>query len=186
MLGMLLYYLIFASPLLIYGIGLNRALVLGDSDKGVALSCLKMLICVVSSATLTYLLNVNLLAKVSLHGIYPFMAVLIFVVISIFIESIFRLTAKSGTSEFSVSILIIILAVNESISLYECVFFSCVAVLSFYLFILVLRSVVRRMDYNKPEVKSANTGFILISIAVIVLALLSWNVTWLNGEAFKW
>ena len=60
---------------------------------------------------------------------------------------------------------------------------SCFSVAAFYILVPVLYAIRKRLDVKGKNVKV----FILIylSIAVIIITLLAWNVTWLNPEVLK-
>lgn len=181
------YYLIYASALLIYGIGINRSVLLSSSPRHMLRGCLKMLLSVSASSSLTYLIVMNLLHPVRLTELYPFVAVLVYAVISIFIESVIRITSKKSATEYTVSVLAILLGVNESISLLDCVVNSCFCVLSCFMFLPVLYAVRKRTEVFRPKEDKKTDFLLLLSIAVIMIILLVWNVSWLNqGGIARW
>jgi len=185
MISNLFYYILYTSAVLIYGIGINRATVVCEKPEHIVLFAVKMLISVCSASVLTYLLIVNLFVPVHLAEIYPFIAVLIFSAISVFIESLVRITAKTSTAEFALSLLSVLISVNESTSVIECLLISCFCTLSFYLFIPFLYAIQKRIEISRPSTDFRNSSLIIISISIVIIALVAWNVSWLNPEVFQ-
>ncbi|MFA6936770.1 MAG: hypothetical protein WCQ67_00905 [Treponema sp.] len=180
MISIILYYLIFTSSVFIYGIGINKATLISESPKHIFLNIVKMVITVSSSSVLTYLLTEWLLVKVNLVELYPFLAVLIFSSLSVFVESVIRITAKTNTAEFAVSVLCVILSVNESSTILESLVISIACSLSFYLSVPFIFSIKKRIEISRPSDFFENSSLIFISIAVIIISFLAWNVSWLN------
>ena len=176
MLSNIAYYIIYTSAILMYGIGMNRTLPLSNHPRRIISSFVKMLVTISVSAVLTYLVADNILVPVGLAELYPFAAVIIYSILSIFIESIIRVTTKKSTPEYAVSILAILLSVNESCSVFECFVISLLCGLSFFIFFFILYAVRRRIS-KKPML-------VIISIAVILIILLAWNVSWLHRGGF--
>lgn len=174
-------YLIYSSVVMVYGIGLNRAVVISRSPSHLILSAIKILITVTCTSVLSYLLVTFLLLPADLAELYPFVAVLIYTTLSVFIEAIIRITAKVSTSEFGISILFVFLALAESCSLAECVLNSCAFVLIFFIYVPVFMCVGKCIEVFHPKREFENTCLIFMSIAVIIFLLSIWNVTWLNA-----
>ena len=55
----------------LYGIGLNRAVIISSSPKGLALSFMKSLFATVSTVALSYLVIQNLLVPLALQELFP-------------------------------------------------------------------------------------------------------------------
>jgi len=186
MISSFFYYVLYSSAILVYGIGINKANMLTETTSTVLIEGLKMILSVVGTATLTYLISYSLLLPVNLMELYPFVAVLIFAFISIIIESFVRITAKKNTAGYGVSVLCVLLAVSESTSLSECVLISCFCVFSFYLLVPFLYAIRKRIEVSRPMEEFENSSLIYISIAIIMIILLAWNVSWLNPGVFNW
>ena len=78
MLSDILYYFVYASAVLLYGVGLDRVVVLSPKPSHGVLACLKMLLSVSASSAISYLINCYLLVPVHLTELAPFFAVLVF------------------------------------------------------------------------------------------------------------
>lgn len=177
--------MIYSSAVLVYGIGINRATVVCEKSDHLVVFFVKMLITVSSSAALVYVTVEHLLLPADLTELYPFATVLIFSAISVLIEAIIRITARTSAAEFAVSLLCIILAVNESTSIVECIFIACLCTISFYALVPILYAIKKRIEIAHPEGDFRNSSLILISLAIIMIALVAWSGSWLNPEVFQ-
>lgn len=185
MISSILYYVFYSSVVLFYGIGLNRSAVICMDLKGQIEKAIKSVLVVTSSAVLSYLVCVSLLVPFGLSELFPFVCALIFISISVFCESIVRITSRKSTAEFSISLLSILLSVNESSSVARVAVISLCCVLAFYLFVPILHAIFRRVESGEPCKDFSNHALVFLSIAVIMLALFAWNVSWLNTGAVK-
>ena len=82
------YYVFFSSVVFIYGIGIERTSILCLKRRSIVLKMIKMLICVTSTTSLTYLISSKILVPQELGELFPFIAILIFLSISVFPASL--------------------------------------------------------------------------------------------------
>lgn len=183
----LLYYFLFTSAVWMYGIGLNRSNVYSEKPKNYFFYALKITITVLLTSMLTWLINTKLLIPVGLGELYPFVAVLIFITISVTVESLVRFAglSKFSTSEYAVSILIVFLSVNESVGFVNCIIVALCCILSFFCIVPILYSIRRRIYISHPGDEFKNSSLLLISISILIVMLLVWNVSWLNPGVLK-
>ncbi|AEE16803.1 hypothetical protein [Treponema brennaborense] len=178
---MLIECLVFAlTAVLLYGVGLNQAVVLSSGVKGIALSYVKALLAAVSTVALSYVIIRYLLIPAGLQELYPLVCILVFTVIAVFFEVIVTLTTGTPVAEFSVVFLCVLLAINESVSIAEAVLFVMCCVTSFYAAIPVLYTLRKRNEDAQPLPFFKNS-LILFSLAALMLFLLVFDVSWLNG-----
>lgn len=179
------YYLFYSSAILIYGIGINRATILCETPENMILKFIKMLISVCGTAVITYAVVTKILIKCNMAELFPFIAIVLFCCISVFLEAIIRLTAKNNTSDFAVSFLIILLAVNESSSLLQCFIICIFCTVGFFAIIPFLYAIRKRIEIAYPSRYFKNSSLIFISIAVIMIILAAYSASWLNPEVFR-
>lgn len=179
------YYFIFTSAVLIYGIGINRATIICENPKNIFIYFFKMIITVCPSSVLTFIFVSKVLIPVNLVEMFPLIAILIFALISIFIEIIIRITAKTDAAELSVSFLFLLLAVNESNTILECFIISLICCAAFYAMIPFLYAVKKRIEISYPTLSLKNSSTIFISLTVLIIILLAYNASWLNPEVFN-
>ena len=185
MLSDILYYFVYASAVLLYGIGLDRIGVLSPKPSHGFLGCLKMIFSVSASSVIAYLINSALLVPAHLTELAPFFAILVFVLFAVFMETIIRISAKISVAESCVSFLCVLLGLTEGSSIASCLIISCLSVILFYLFVPVLFAIRRRIKLSPLPRAFRNESVIFISIAIIMIVLLAWNVSWLNPGVLK-
>lgn len=164
----------------LYGIGLNRAVISSSSPRGLGLSYVKSLLTTVFTVGLAYVIIQNLLVPLQLQELYPFVCIMIFLVISVFFEVLVKLTAQSTITEFSVSFLCVLLAINESLSTLEAILFVICCLTSFYILVPILAALRRRNEHANPLPVFKNS-LILFSLAILILFVLVFDASWLNG-----
>ncbi|MBO5137313.1 MAG: hypothetical protein J6B81_02295 [Spirochaetaceae bacterium] len=177
-----LFFLI--STVLLYGVGYNRAIVVSQSKKTVALSYVKSLLTVTSTVSLSYLLMNWLLVSSGMQELFPVVCILLFCFFSAFFDVIIRLTSKTSVSEFSVSFFCVLISISESYFLGEAVLFSVCTVSSFYILIPLLR-IIRWRDESADPIPVLKNSLILFSLAALVLGLFVFDVSWLSGGIGK-
>ena len=175
------YYIFFSSAVILYGVGLNSATIICDSIHELFLPVIKILVNVLSTSVLSWLILKYFLIPLNLAELYPFAALLVFFIISIFIETLVRITTKKSTSDFSLSFLIILLALNESLNIVDVVLITCCSSVSFLILIPLLYSIKKRIDIaGTLQIHGNKKSLVLVSIAIIVTVLAVGNVSWLN------
>ena len=178
-----IYYIFFASSVILYGAGLNTSAVISDSMQGLFLPFVKILFSILFSCLVSWLIIKNLLIPLKLLDFYPLVALIVFLVISILLETVVRITSGRITSEFSLSYLIILLALNESLNMIEVTFISVCSFVSFVVLFPIVYALKKRIALVgnlQPHVN--RKSLILISIAIISTILAVGNVTWLGSR----
>ncbi len=184
MISNLFYYALYTSVVFIYGVGINQSLVLSENYSKIFIKAIKMLLAVCSTVALTYLFTSYLLAPARLTEMLPFVAVVIFIIISVFVEFLIRITAKTDASDYGLSMLFVLLALFESTTLAESIINSCICILTFYVFIPLLTCINNIINVSKHKQRVENIVLMFISLSIIMIALFSWNVSWLNRGGF--
>ncbi|MFA6855591.1 MAG: hypothetical protein WCR31_00145 [Treponema sp.] len=176
------YFSLYCSAVLIYGIGLNRTAVLSRSlDKTLFFQLIKCTIVILCSTVLTFIIIKELLIPAKLVELYPLIALLIFISLSVFVEIIMRITTGFITSEFTVSYLIILLTLNESLGIIDSIVIAVSCMVSFIMILPVLFSLRKRIEVARPKNdKIKKKSLIMLSMAVIIISLAVWNVSWFN------
>ncbi|MEE1211868.1 MAG: hypothetical protein UHO11_05160 [Treponema sp.] len=178
-----IYYIFFASSVILYGAGLNSSLILSDTVHGLFLPLTKIMFSILFSCVLTWLLITNLLVPLKLLEFYPLVALIIFLIISTLLETVVRITTSRTTAEFSFSYLIILLAINESLNMLEVIIISICSFFSFVVLIPVIYSLKKRiMLVGNMQPHGNRKSMLLISLAVIITLLAIGNVSWLGNR----
>lgn len=175
------YYIFFSSAVILYGVGLNSATILCDSIHECLLPVTKVLANILCTSVLSWLILKYFLVPLKMAELYPFAALHVFFVISVFMETLVRVTTKKTTSDFSLSFLIILLALNESLNIVDVVLITCCSFISFLILIPLLYSIKKRIDIvGTLQIHGNKKSLVLVSIAIIVTVLAVGNVSWLN------
>ncbi len=175
------YYIFFASAVLFYGVGTNRAVILCDSAKNLTLPLVKMVCTVLCSAVLSWLVIVHILVPLELVDLYPLTALLIFAVISIFMETMVRIVSGAVTSEFNLSYLTVLLTLNESTDMLDVLLISASCSAAFVVLLPTLRALKDRIELvGDLEVHGNRKSLLLVSLAILILGVAVCNVSWLN------
>lgn len=178
-----IYYVFFASSVILYGAGLNTSAVISDSMHGLLLPSVKVMFSILFSCLVSWIIIKNLLIPLKLLDFYPLVALIVFLIISILLETVVRITTGRITSEFSFSYLIILLALNESLNIIDVTVISVSSFISFVVLIPIVYALKKRIAIVgnlQPHVN--RKSLILISIAVISTVLAVGNVTWLTNR----
>ncbi len=176
-----LYYLFISSAVLVYGIGINDSIILCDSIHKAFLPIIKIFVTILSTVMLSWLLITKLLVPLNLAELYPLVALLVFIVISILLESLVRITSNRVTSEFCLSFPIVLLTLNEGISFSDILIISTSSFLSFVIILPVIYSIKKRINIvGNQEIHGNRKSLIMISLAILSLVLILCNISWLN------
>lgn len=178
MISTLVFYTVFSSVVLIYGAGLNTATVISERMKDLTLPLVRIFSSVLSSATLTWVITKFILVPLKITLLYPLVAVLVFIAFSLFIDSLIRIVSGKAAKDFNFSFLVVLLALNESARLADVLLISLSAFLSISLVIPLFHSLERRIDVaGNSMIHSNRKSLLLVSAAIVIVALLSGNVS---------
>lgn len=179
------FYILFCSAVLIYGIGFNRESSSGTPLKTVLFTALKSYACVVISYLASFGISAAILIPLGLSELFPFAALLIYVAVSVFFEILIQITAKNSAAEFAVSFLTLILALNEGISLADGLLICVGSLTCFYALLGILHAFEKRMNVSKRASPLKQKSLIFFVMIVIMIALYSFEISWLNAGVIK-
>jgi hypothetical protein len=185
MISSLSFYFLFSSIIFVHGICLDWAIFKSENLKGLPLFLLKNAVCVCSASILTALLVQAIFAPLGLTDLMPLAAFLVYATISVFFESLIRITAKRSAAEFTVPFLCVLFSLTETTAPSLAVLWSFCAIMSYYLLAGSLYVVRKRLEGANPPAYFANGSLLLISIVVIMLIALALTGSWLSPEAAR-
>ncbi len=180
-----LYYVLFSSVVLIYGIGLNKIAEIGIVKFKETIFYVKCAIAIISSAVISWLITFYLLVPLKITELYPLICFIVYATISTFLGGIIRLTTGRTTSEFAISYLIILLSIAESSSLLFTLFISLCSLLSMLIIIPFSLTFRRRLCSNGRLLDEKYYSLYFLFLAVFILLLSVWDIVWLNPEVLK-
>ena len=180
-----LYYTLFSSVIVIYGIGLNRSVEIGISLFYKPVFYLKALFTIISSSVLSWLFTNYILMPLKLVELFPLISLLIFICISTFIEALVRLTCGFSVSEFIVSFLIILLSIFESTSILFSILICASSFISILFLIPFCISFKKRITANGNQLDEKYYSLFLIFLAILILLLTVFDINWLKPGVLK-
>lgn len=180
MIATIIYYIASASAILFYGIGISRTISLRDNFSFLLLSCIKSLSTVAATIAVSYLVNYWLLVPVQLSELYPFVTMFVFLIFSVLLEIFIGIGIKKTPAEFSITVLSIILALNEGLSIGHSVIIGCSCILSFYALIVIFHSMRDRVSFYTNPAGIKIYPVLLLSLSAVILAIFGCNISWFN------
>ncbi|BDC93460.1 hypothetical protein SAMN04487977_101651 [Treponema bryantii] len=180
-----LYYSLFSSVVLIYGIGLNKIAEIGIVKFKEPIFYVKCSVSIISSSVISWLLTYYLLVPLQITELYPLICFIVYASISTFLGGIVRLTTGRLTSEFAVSYLVILLSITESSSLLFTLFISVCCLLSMLIIIPFSLTFRRRVCSNGRFLDEKYYSLYFLFLAILILLLSVWDIVWLNPEVIK-
>ena len=180
-----LYYALFASAVLLYGIGLNKVSEVGTVKFKHLLFYIKCIISIISGSVISWLLVHYILVPLKLTELYPFVCFIVYVCISTFLGAIINLTIGQATTEFSISYLIILLSIGESTSLLLTLIISLSCIISLSIIIPFSLTFKRRVCSNGRSLDESYYSLYFIFLAMILLLISAGDINWLNPGVIK-
>jgi Na+-translocating ferredoxin:NAD+ oxidoreductase RnfA subunit len=185
--SVIIYYFLASSAVLFYGIGINKSISHSEDFSATMLTCIKSLFAAGSATAVTFLFSRWLLIPVHLTEIYPFIATLIFILFSTFVEIFIGIGIRKSPVDFSIPLLSVFLALNEGMTIGSAVVIACVCIISFYGMVLVFHCVRQRVSFYTVEGGLKNYCVLLICLAFIMIAICGFNITNLYfDEGARW
>ena len=180
-----LYYSLFSSVVLIYGIGINKIAEIGIVKFKETIFYVKCAVSIISSSIISWLITYYLLVPLKITELYPLICFIVYATIGTFLGGIIRLTTGRITSEFSVSYLVILLSITESSSLIFTIFISVCSLLSMLIIIPFSLTFRRRVCSNGRLLDEKYYSLYFFFLSVLILLLSVWDIVWLNSEVIK-
>ena len=180
-----LYYALFSSLVLIYGIGLNKIAEIGIVKFKEPIYYFKCAISIISSSVISWLITKYLLVPLTITELFPLVCFIVYACISTFLCGIIRLTTGYSTSEFAVSYLLVLLSIQESSSLLFTLCISLSGLISMLIIIPFSLTFKRRVCSNGRLLDEKYYSLYFIFLAVLILLLSVWDIAWLNPGAIQ-
>ena len=180
-----LYYTLFTSIVLIYGIGINQVSAIGIAKINTFTFFLKAIINILSTSILTWLVTAYILVPLKLVEIFPVIAYLIFVSLSSLLEAVNRITTEKSTAEFIVSFLIIILSIIESTSILNTIVICLSCFISLLIICPFIYTLKNRATANGQKINEMYYSILFVFLAVLILIISVFDISWLNPGVIK-
>lgn len=180
-----LYYTLFASAVVIYGIGINTVAEIGIYRKNQLTYFIKVIISIFSSSVLTWIVTSTILTPLKLIELYPFVALLIFICFNAFLEGLIRITTGISSSEFIVSYLIVVLSISESTSILNTIIICTSCLISFAILIPFCFTFKNRIKTDGYLIDEKYYSLFFIFLGLLILLMSAWDVLWITPGVIK-
>jgi len=175
-----LYYTVFSSVVLVYGIGLNRIAEFGISKKDDAIFIIKIICSIFFSALISWVIIQYVLVPLKMIELYPLVAFLVFSCINVLLEAMVRIITNKSYSEFIVSFLIVLLSLTESTSILNTLVICASGIISVTLIIPFCLTFKARFTANGNKINEKYYSIFFIFVAILILMMTAWDIIWLN------
>lgn len=180
-----LYYTVFSSIVLFYGIGLSQISVSGERHQNQIIFFFKTMLSIFLTAILTYLVVAFILVPLALVEIFPVICLLIFITINSFTEGLVRLTTGTATTEFAVSFLIVLLAIFQSNTILDTMVICLSCICGFLVLVPFVRVLRNRLVMNGRFYFEKYICMLFVFLVVLLMIISVFDITWLNGGMIK-
>lgn len=184
MISIFFYFIFYSSAVLLYGVGIRHSVVSSKKNEFFFFRFLKAVLCISSTVSISWFLYISLLAPVQLDDLLFPIVLLCYLPINACFNYIFKTSLSKDLPEFTVSLLCVLLGLTNSVSYAHALLISLSSCVSYYFFIPVLFAIHKRLEYASPVQEFKSGSLIFISIAVIMLCLYSFHISWLPLGGF--
>lgn len=180
-----LYYTLFSSVVLIYGIGINRIAEVGVSKFFDFIYYVKSAFSIFFTSIASWFIVQYILIPLNLIEIYPLICLVVFITISSFLEALVRLTTGITSTEFVVSFLVVLLSITESTSIANTILICLSSFTALLLLIPLSLTFKKRVCSNGHFLDEKYYCLFFIFLAIIILAMSTPDFSWLNSEVIQ-
>lgn len=179
------FYIFFCSSVLLYGVGFNRETAVCSNPKNLIFTAIKSTICVLLTYAIAYGINANILIPLKLYELFAFTTLIVYLVIGVFVELFAELSFKQSAAEFAVSYMIVVLALSECSGFADGIIICISCLVSFFSLAPVLFILTSKMQSKNTKNILVQKSLVLLCMVVIMIALYSANISWLNPGVIK-
>lgn len=180
-----LYYTLFASAVVIYGIGINTVAEIGIYKMNQVTYFFKVIVSIFSSAVLTWIVTTTILTPLKLIELYPLVAFLIFICLNAFLEGLIRLTTGISSSEFIVSYLVVLLSISESTSIVNTIIICASCLIAFAILVPFCFTFKDRVKTDGYIIDEKYYSLFFIFLGLLILLMSAWDVLWITPGVIK-
>ena len=178
-------YLFASSVVYVFGIGLKHILLDSGSMKNFCTEAVYITLCVIFSAMSVWGITTLVLVPYELEELYPLFAVIFVLLFNSIINTFFKILSFKPVREILLCLIIVILAVNESVVLIDVLIISLTAVFSMLIGIPVIFVIKQRLQRSAIPQSFKTVSVVFFSAAFIFFIVYSWQVAWFYKGVLK-
>lgn len=183
-LSLLAYYLFSSCAVFVYGIGLKQSLMKSSTIHYFCTAAIKTFLTILFSLPIVWVLSM-FFAKRGFAELYPLLLILVTLLITKVIDSVSYLMKSSVSAGILLPCSIMLLAVNESMTLLEAYTIALGVFLSIFLLLPLLYATRKRLTSSMPPRDFKYYAVAFFSAAFIFFAFFAYHFSWFNQEFFK-
>jgi len=174
------YYIFFASVILLYGIGINKAAALGISKNLDFAFYTKAILTIFITSILSWFINQKILIPLRLVELSPLIIFLVFICVNSLMQTIVLIITGNKSSEFTCSYLIILLSITESCSLLNTIIINLCCMLALLILVPLCYAFKTRVLENGNKINEKYYSLLFCFLAIIIIITSTFDVIWLN------
>ena len=180
-----LYYILFASIVLIYGIGINKISEFGISKNLNFIFYVKSILTVFATTLISWEITQNILLPLKIIELAPLIIFLVFICLNSFFQAIIMIITGKKSTEFSVTYLIILLAICESCSIINSIIIATACCFALIILMPLCIAFKSRLLQNGQKINEKYFSLFFIFLALLILIASTVDIIWLNPGVLK-
>ena len=180
-----LYYTLFSSVVLIYGIGLNKTIEIGITKFTSLIYYLKSVFSIFTTSILSWLFTKYILVPINLIELFPLICLLIFICISTFLDTLVRITTGTTAPEFMISFFIILISIFESTSILYTMIICFSSFVAFLIMVPFGITFKKRVCSNGNFLDEKYYSIFFMFLAILILLISVFDINWLQSGVIK-
>ena len=178
-------YLFASSVVYVFGIGLKHILLDSGSMKNWGTEAVYITLCVIFSAMSVWGITNLVLVPYGIEELFPLFAVIFVLLFNSIINTFFKILSFKPVRAVLLCLIIVILAVNESVVLIDVIIISLTAVFSMFLGVPVIFVIKQRLQRSAIPQSFKTVSVVFFSAAFIFFIVYSWQVAWFYKGVLK-
>lgn len=178
MISTFLYYVFYASIILWYGVGIFDEILF---SKKQFTKILISFVSVFSSIALSYVIGISVLLPSHLLFFAPLVAFIVFIFVASLLKLLIDGAIQFSRFEFSVSFLVVLLAIFEGAHLLTALLIAFSSLVSIFILLPILHAFTKRIEIANAKNDNSLSPLLLLLLSIIALAFVSWNVSPFQG-----
>lgn len=181
----ILYYVFYASIVLVYGIGITKVAEVGISQNLEIAFYIKGILTIIISSTISWFVTQNLLIPLKLLELAPLVIYLIFICVNSLLQTVIMIITGKNNTEFTVYYMIILLSIIESSSIFNTLLIILSCVLSLLLLTPLCYAFKTRLIANGHTLNEKYYSIFFLFLALLILITSTADIFWLNSGVLK-
>ncbi|MBP5328322.1 MAG: hypothetical protein J6Y75_00300 [Spirochaetaceae bacterium] len=178
-------YCFASSVVYVFGIGLKHILLDSFSIKDWSMEFVYTVLCVVFSSLSVWGISNLVLVPYGLQELFPLFAVVFVLLFNSIINTFFKILSFQPVKAVLICLIIVVLAVNESVRMSDVLVISMTAVFSMFLGIPIIFTIKQRMGRSSVPQSFRTISVVFFSAAFIFFIVYSFQVAWFYKGVLK-